>query len=362
MPSHAEQSGEPYLTADADALLRTVVAPAPDEPHAAGKNILYCGTIQLAWNELLRLCGGPPDLGGPCEIAERLSREASRFTRDDLDDDSYVARAGEGDAVLSEIRRELARKFQGAASPGMLPERLPGDALFVYAYLFKSLAFATPLLREEGGGLEFNGSRSVRHFGLWETADEADWKQQARQVVVHDHRSDEDFVVELLTRARDDRLIVARVPPGATLLATTREVLARATPSAWSRMMGGAHLRRKDTLKIPIVDFDVLCHFSELAGRRLASRQRIISQADQSIRFRLDDKGALLKSEFALTAPRGGIRLGFLPRNFICDGPFLVLLLRRGRAAPYLSLWIEDTELLIPARDAPLPAPPLMAL
>ncbi len=361
MSSHAELSGEPYLTADAGSLRRTVVAPAPDEPHAEGRNILYCGTMQLAWNELVRLCGGPPRLDGPCEIAERLNREASRIAKDDLDDESYVARAGEGDAVLHEIRRELARKFQGAASPGMLPERLPDDALFLYAYLFKSLAFATPLLREEGWGLEFRGSQRVRHFGLWETMGEADWKEQAGQVVVHDHRSDEDFVVELLTKARDDRLLVARVPPEATLLDTARQVLARAAPSLWSRMTGGAHLRRKDTLKIPIVDFELLCQYSELAGRQISARQRVISQADQAIRFRLDDKGALLKSEFAMTAPRGGLRPGFLPRSFVCDGPFLVLLLRKGRAAPYLALWIDNAELLIPARDTPPPETPVTA-
>jgi len=358
MVSHDELSGEPFLKTDADELGRTVVSPAMDEPHEAGKNILYCGSIQLAWNELIERSSGPVRFAEPCPVADRLNQASAIFTKDDLDEESYVAHAGEGDAVLHQIKKELARKFGGAASPKMLPDHIQADMLFVYAYLFKNLAFATPLLQKDGWGLSFDG-QEVRHFGLWKAFGESRRKEQAKQVVIHDYQSDTDFVVELLTKAKDDRLIIARIAPQEELFATIEQALGRTGPSMWSRVTGGAGLREQDTLKIPIIDFDIDRTYRELAGKQLADG-RPIEKANQSIRFRLDDKGALLKSEFRMSIPRGrGLpRPGFMPRNFICDGPFLVLLLRKGRKAPYLALWIDNTELLIPARTSSPPDNP----
>jgi hypothetical protein len=70
----------------------------------------------------------------------------------------------------------------------------------------------------------------------------------------------------------------------------------------------------------------------------------------QDIRFRLDEGGVALQTEARL---RG---LCLPPRDLVCNRAFLVLLLRRGSAVPYLAAWIENDEILVPA-----PEPALLA-
>jgi len=63
----------------------------------------------------------------------------------------------------------------------------------------------------------------------------------------------------------------------------------------------------------------------------------------QNIRFRLDERGAILKSEAAMAAC-----LPNEPRQFIFDKPFLILLERHDAAQPYFALWVDNPELLAP--------------
>jgi hypothetical protein len=66
--------------------------------------------------------------------------------------------------------------------------------------------------------------------------------------------------------------------------------------------------------------------------------------AMQSIRFRLDERGAILKSEAGVALSEDGSK----PRQFIFDKPFLILLERRDAARPYFALWVDNPELLAP--------------
>ena len=45
------------LTADSGALRQTIITPRLEEPMEAGRNVLWCGTFQLAWNEICSLIG-----------------------------------------------------------------------------------------------------------------------------------------------------------------------------------------------------------------------------------------------------------------------------------------------------------------
>jgi hypothetical protein len=67
--------------------------------------------------------------------------------------------------------------------------------------------------------------------------------------------------------------------------------------------------------------------------------------AMQTIRFRLDDRGATLKSEAALAQKAATPEK---LRRFIFDKPFLILLERRDAARPYLAIWVDIPELLVP--------------
>jgi hypothetical protein len=72
------------------------------------------------------------------------------------------------------------------------------------------------------------------------------------------------------------------------------------------------------------------------------SRAAYIKNAKQNIRFRLDEKGAVLKSDASMLAPTSA-----MPRPKPCDGPFLVLMQRQDARTPYFAAWIENPELLV---------------
>jgi hypothetical protein len=344
--THDDLAGEPFLRAASASLGRTRVEATLDVPLSDGKNVLYAGTFGLAWAALEALAGGPAEIEGVPGFGERVRRAACG--PEDLDEEAYVARAVVGEKGLEELRAELARKFGGAASPKLLPASLGDEAMLVYAYLFKNLALATPLGRNLPPPLVFAGVR-VASFGVTETPDKALWEARAKQIVVHDHRSDEDFVLELVTKAAGDRLIVARIPREETLLATARAALDRAKgePSFFRRLTGSASLKPRDTVQIPVVDVELWHAYREIVGHRVLPIERVVEEARQTVRLRLDERGALLKSEVSIGLQKGGA-LRLPPRRFVCDGPFLVMMIRRGRATPYLALWVDNAELLRP--------------
>ena len=67
--------------------------------------------------------------------------------------------------------------------------------------------------------------------------------------------------------------------------------------------------------------------------------------AMQSIRFRLDENGAVLKSEAAVKVADKPLKK---PRQLIFDKPFLILLERHGAEQAYIALWVDNPELLAP--------------
>jgi len=157
------------LKADVSTLKDTRLVVTPDAPLVATQNVLWCGTLQLAWNEAIALVGEKLQFTRFSQEVDQLNRQ--NFTKENLDSASYVAIADfERNGVENEIKKALQETFQGAASPSLipLPPAHPGPDDFVaYAYLFKSLAFPLPFA--ENKPLSFGGN-PVRNFGFMENA------------------------------------------------------------------------------------------------------------------------------------------------------------------------------------------------
>jgi hypothetical protein len=101
-----------------------------------------------------------------------------------------------------------------------------------------------------------------------------------------------------------------------------------------------------EDLDVPVLNFDILREYSELYGRPMEASNEQMNGTDimialQSIRFRLDETGAVLKSEARVTYK------SIAPRCFIFDKPFLIILKLRQAANPYFALWVANPELLV---------------
>jgi hypothetical protein len=336
--THLEKAGLPALQADAKDLKHTIITPHLKQVIPKDTNVLWCNTFQLAWNEFCDLAGGPIKMDDAPDMVSILNgRKASK---NDLDEASYLAIAGlHSEGVYEKIQKQLQDKFKGQADPRLFDElRKLGGGWVTYAYLFKQLPFRWAFTRFHGE-LEFSG-KQVESFGIWQLLnDQKDEVKMATQVAILDYQSREDFIIELETRERNDRLILAKLSPKETLEETIKAIETRIAGKKPTRM------EELTDLKVPVLNFDLKREYSELYPKIIHTGNHKLGDtafayAAQYIRFRLDETGAILQSEAG-----GALSAG--EKNLIFDGPFLILLKRREAKNPYFALWVGNAELLV---------------
>jgi hypothetical protein len=255
-------------------------------------------------------------------------------TRADLSDANCVALGGRTTDDANDIRlritSELNRKFGGTASPQLLSllDRLSAGAPVGYAYLLADLPFEWAFQRWRRD-FSFAG-REVEYFGIYQFVSfQEDEARAAGQVLVYDHKGPGDFILELKTRSKSDRLILAKIRPARTLAETIAAVQSRLQHSEPASIQECSHLF------IPVIDFELLRDYHELCPPLII--------AAQQTRFRLDERGAALESE-------AGAAAAIVDTNLVFDKPFLVMIQRTGASGPYFALWVANAELLVPWR------------
>jgi len=325
--SHAQIAGPAVVKADADELEATYVTPHLEYEIKGNENVLWCATFQIAWNELCELLGVDFPFKDSSEMVRVLNKKT--VTRADLDETSYIAMAGFiRDDIVEKIEKALEEKFQGQASPELLEitRSLPPDFWIAYAYLFKYLPYEHAFARlRKHRPLKFAGC-NVESFGIVQFRhNDPGEAKAAEQVLIYDFKNEDDFIIELKTRSKSDRLILAKIQPAPTLAETIRVVQKRIDKSQPTKIFPLGDLR------IPILDFDVFRNYEEISWRDILL---------QRIRFKLDEKGAVLLSE-GLLARNGN-------KDIIFDKPFLIMIQRTDAQVPYFALWVANSELLVP--------------
>jgi hypothetical protein len=328
------------LNARAEDLKATIVSASLDVPIASGTNLLWCGTFQLAWNEAAEFLGEDIQFKEDAPLVAALNRK--EFTKDALDEASYVVGGGFPTSdSLARIRTDLRQKFGAGLEPQLLPQTNSDLVLFFYACLLKDLAFEKHFQRIEHP-LVF-GTNSVAAFGI--ERHYPDPRPLWQQVIVRDYRNTNNFVIELQTKSSADQLILAKVPANGTLADIVKEVCQRAMLIPTNRI---EFLR----LLVPKTDFSLRRTYTEILGKHLVLKKTAkwndlpIVAAEQITRFRLDEKGALLKSESSIAAAESSPAVEMA--ELVFDQPFLVLLQRVGAKVPYFALWVDNAELLVP--------------
>jgi hypothetical protein len=163
---------------------------------------------------------------------------------------------------------------------------------------------------------------------------------------VHRHRGLDDFVIELDAKD-DERVVVARCPRPETLGAAVAEVIASVRRSrSWLRRW----FRQRPfdwncALRIPPLDLCATRVHEELIGKPLEGGDvgpRIVD-ARHTVRLRLDgDTGAPI-GPGPITLGRGDA----YERPFVCNGPFLVVVLGPPpQDEVRLAAWIAAPEAL----------------
>jgi RNA polymerase sigma factor (sigma-70 family) len=325
-----------------------------DTALAPHRNLLFCASAPLAWAELRELAGGPVRLDTQPAVVDALN--ASAFPAQAIDERSWVAGAGfTDDGTVERLQDELVREFGEGRDPvldALVAEAGPGQVLS-YAFLYKQLAWRVefeelaeplPFRWRDPGADPVERETPVSAFGIAEfDGASREWhKRLGRQVHVWEENG--AFAVQLSSEGLSDRVLLAAVEPAETLAATVDRALALASGT-------GKRLRQDDSLRVPVVDLDLFHDWSEIHGmfenESLAGRN--LSIALQTIRFRLDHRGALLKSRFAVAGAES--EHAPEPRRLHFDRPFLILM-RENEKAPYFAMWVAHPELLATVEES----------
>jgi len=331
---------------DAASLGKTIVSPHLEQAIVPGKNVLWCGTFQLAWNEACQLAGGDlPSSGEQPLMIAALNKHS--FTRESLDDSSYVAMAGfAGDGIHEKIQKAIDAKFHGQVHPEFIPDKslTPRPQDFIaYACLYKYLSFPTPFERLDNS-LKF-GDTPVPAFGLGPYKESLE--KMYPQVLILDYQSEDDFIIELKTKSDGDRLILAKMQTQATLADTLTNIASR---------IAGKPIEAattNDLLQVPRIKFDITRHYSEIVGLHLipkdpaVAKDLYVQSAVQNTKFELDENGVKLKSEASMSFACAKHEEPVPKHKMIFDKPFLILMQRKGAPTPYFALWVDNPEILV---------------
>ena len=330
----------PALECNADELHSTRVVPELEVPITLGTNLVWCAPFQLAWNDMMELIGEEIHFAGdePDFIARLNQRSVAA---DFLGDESYIAFAGDyTPSFVEEMNRSIEKKFGRGAFPEV---ETPSDGearLAAFGYLSMNLPFQYAFQRTEDP-MSFNGV-SVESFTIPFGPNSNRRAERAeRQVSVMYPPEEESFIVELATQRRDHHLILARVVPEKTLAATVDKVC------GYTDSLERRALETNQRLEVPLFNFSIERDYSELTGQTLDLERSDydgwqIEKAHQKIRFQLDERGAILRSESFISAV-----FGLPPTHCIFDQPFLLMLCYEDRPQPYFAMWVDNAEILV---------------
>jgi hypothetical protein len=383
-----------------------LLSPTLDVPLVPGKSAAWCATMQMAWDALAELNGGP--LLVASEDPQAAAIASARFPLDWVDYSSVLVRSGPiTDGFIARTREAARRKFNVEPelldNLGSLQRGVPSAGAF--AMLKKDLAFAIPFERYEENWLFLvldeswdHKQQPVNAFGVRNEKGQA---QAAKQVKIlwrtpieeaMKRQGDMEVVVELAALPVGDRLILASFHAPPTTLGAAVTVAINRVNKPNTRIVTKADFdelqRRAESLKeediaasppisladqmldlvnlsptmnegerfaMPIIRIDAQRRFGGLEGPVVSPGGRLqsVALAEQLVRFNLDEKGMHLSSEGAA----GGL-FGMEPRSLEFDQPFLLMLARRGAPRPYFALWVGGPDVLELSANQPEPRKP----
>jgi hypothetical protein len=335
---------------DSGLLERTVVVPTLDSPCPPGKNVVWCSSFQLAWNEIRdNVIGAPFDVTGAEDIADRLNQAPHRAS--DLEAGSYYAAGGwTRDGIVKRIEKELGARFPRRELPDFNEFEDVGGIL-AYSYLTANVPFTHPF-RQLDAGFTFTDSQGVATdvsgFGLWEAflSRYEDIREQVEVLYVLPEDPEhfwgtKEYALDLCRDSKPYQVVVAVVEPKASL-AETYEHIQRGMERFRTQgdYRGTRWFQGGDELRVPDMFYRIDHRFAELVGKMVANVGMPITEAMQTIEFRLDRSGAMIESE-AFVAIKAE------PRQFLFNRPFLVYMKKRDAERPFFVMWVDNAELLV---------------
>lgn len=308
--------------------------------ETAQQNRAWVGTFQIVWNDLQNnIVKGPIKLVGDEKNVTVKELNKQRFKADMLSENTYYKTYG---AISPELKQEIEtgikEKFNATSDILDMLDWTPApDKYLVYTMLKKDFKFAAPFDKLEPSRFgKFRGK--VDYFGI---NDESD-KELDKTVNVLFYNSPDDFAVALETQGKDI-VYLYRTDDNKTFDKLYSDMHVKK-----AGYMGWHDFKEKDQLRVPDVNLYKLQGYPELTGKQIEGTEMKISDALQTVDFKMNRKGVKLKSEAAIATMRCSLEPveEVAPRYFYLDDTFVLFLQERDKKLPYFALRVYDLKLV----------------
>lgn len=298
------------------------------------QNNLWCVTFQLVWNDFLdKINDGNPVILEPetPEIAQELNKR--EFSSDILSEESYYVKSGKiSKSLKKEIEKNLKKKFKEKSDILSMIDWNAKNSYLFYSILKKDFNYKTPF--DKLNNTTFNNSdENVKYFGKNEKSNNS----LNKNVSVLLFNGTEEYAIKLQTKEKED-VILYRTEKKDSLQDAYYNLINNTNEEKFTN---------NDYIKIPYINVNKTVSYDELCGKKIKDKNYMITQALQTIKFDLDDKGGRLKSEAAMTIMKTSLLPPVDKRYFSFDKPFYLFLKEENRNKPYFAMYIENTDYLV---------------
>ena len=303
-------------------------------------NAAWCGTLQLAWNDLMEKSGGELIFDPEITMATNLNKKD--FTKENVSEDDYYQTYGLQTKKLKEkIEKNLKDKFDETSDilddfQWYDTEKEAGSTYFFYAILKKVFNFEYVFEDLDDGIFENGKYKDVKYFGVTTSTDE----RVREQIRILYYNNDEDFAVSLKTKEGED-IILCNNPEGKNFKEIYDNINNKNKQYSGMRI-----LEDIDDFKMPNLKFDLKETYDEFVGKSFTTENGStgsINQMVQTIKLELNKKGGKLKSEAAISADiTSAIEEPKTPKHLYLDDSFVMFLVEEDKDTPYFAVKISD--------------------
>ncbi len=296
---------------------KTAFVPTLENQIDNGKNSIYTPSFLFAWKKLKSTINRPIKVDETKEPSLAIINNSKTF---------------EGSIAESELHDSVFVMDDGIKVSSSFSKNLP------YAICLDNLE--NPLMFS---------NQKVSSYGI-----KNHYEKLAAEVEILYYKSDQCFMIRLITRDTDEVILAKGMPDGNSLgnyvqtIARLREMGKKESITVRNRWKYS--FNRVDELAIPVIKFNIRDEYKELIGGNKFStvdRQWRIHEAVQKTSFLLNKNGASVSSVAIVASDSAAPdQPRFSPKKLVFDSPFIVVLKHKNVANPYFVARIANVELM----------------
>lgn len=311
----------------------------PTFEHKFEENVVYCATMQYAWNELVtKIVASEFDYNHDNATLSRLVRENEHLAKI-KPECMYATAVPMLTKHKAEIERELDSRF---GEKSKLLDALAWqngtqtDMYLAYCFLKKQMQFLRKF--SDLGKFPFGG-KTAKYFGMKPG-------NTAQGKAVHGlfYENSREFAVRIDLKDPHDVLILYR--------SDERMSLKEAYESCNQKMAAEDRQLVTRSFRMPEFSMDITQNFREICGEMLVRKNGMgeykIEEAMQNVTFSIDKSGAKLISEACLAVKAMAFSPCSIDCDFLVDGSFYLFNFEADAdtdSAPTLAMRVADIDL-----------------